>query len=181
MKLNLGCNKHQLPGYINVDIEPFDEADEVWDATDIPLPAGSIDEIYAGHLLEHIPNPFDFFIECYRLLEDDGLLTVVVPDSTATPERHILIGILFGFWIDEDGLPDPDLLAAMHRTWWTKGLLRSIGCHTGFEFVDYVDPWEDEHLLIGADWHVGVIFRKGHLEPDIAHALNFYREILQNE
>jgi predicted SAM-dependent methyltransferase len=50
----------------------------------IPLPDNSVDQIYASHLFEHIPFK-DLIVllnEIYRVLKNDGSLSVCVPDSS---------------------------------------------------------------------------------------------------
>ena len=178
MKLNIGCNRHKLGGYVDADIVPFPEAEIVLDAAHIPFQNSQIEEIYAGHLLEHLKDPLGFFLECHRILKDDGLLVVVVPDPGKLPtDDPIIIGILFGFWFVND-YPDPDVPEAMHRTWWNATLLHSVGCHLGFDFERTVHPWDDEHLVIGANWHTGIVFRKAQLDPVIALGYSHYRRII---
>jgi predicted SAM-dependent methyltransferase len=178
MKLNLGSNRHALEGHINADIALYPEADIVCDAAHAPFPTESISEIYAGHLLEHMDDPLGFFIESHRLLVRGGQLMVVVPDPTkSTTDDPMTIGSLFGFWLTDD-LPDPDIPIGMHRTWWTAELLHAVGCHMGFSYERAVDPWEEENLVIGADWHVGIVFKKSELDPTIKLAYEHYHRIL---
>jgi hypothetical protein len=55
MNLNLGAGEFHAPGYLNVDrFHPL--ADVSWDITEnLPWIEDSIDRIYAGHVLEHLP------------------------------------------------------------------------------------------------------------------------------
>lgn len=47
----------------------------------------SADFLVASHLLEHLVNPILFLERCHRLLRDDGLLYLVVPDPRSNRDR----------------------------------------------------------------------------------------------
>ncbi|MDE7327805.1 MAG: methyltransferase domain-containing protein [Lachnospiraceae bacterium] len=55
MKLHIGCGFRNLPGYKHLDIRKLDgHIDYVGSADDLSqFPDGSVEEIYACHLLEH--------------------------------------------------------------------------------------------------------------------------------
>lgn len=179
MKLNVGCSKHPMKGYINLDIMPYPETDVVCDATKLPFPRGTAEEIYAGHLLEHLEDPLGFFIESHRLLQEDGKLVIVVPDPTkSTTDDMMTVGTLFGFWLT-NGKPDPSTPEGMHRSWWTFDLLRAIGNHLGFTYERCIDPWKEERLVIGADWHTGCVFKRGKLDRRMALAYTHYATIME--
>lgn len=42
---------------------------------------GRYDFIIASHVIEHVPNPVQFLIDCQRLLKEGGILSLVVPDK----------------------------------------------------------------------------------------------------
>ena len=50
----------------------------------IPLPANSVDRIYSSHMFEHMPYKelIIFINDCYRVLKDNGELSVCVPDAS---------------------------------------------------------------------------------------------------
>jgi predicted SAM-dependent methyltransferase len=53
LKLNVGCGKIKLPGWVNIDIEP--SADLIIDIRKgLPLDDGSVNFIYSEHFLEHL-------------------------------------------------------------------------------------------------------------------------------
>lgn len=84
MNLNLGCGEQYAPGWVNVDHEGSPHRrDQTVDLTgELPWPQGSVDAVYAGHLLEHLTLD-----ECRGLLvrlrtcvKPAGMIMVVGPD-----------------------------------------------------------------------------------------------------
>jgi predicted SAM-dependent methyltransferase len=58
MKLYLGGRDYRPDGYLTVDIDPRHDPDIVADVTNLAtIGAGSVDEICASHILEHLPWP----------------------------------------------------------------------------------------------------------------------------
>ena len=57
-----------------------------------PFPPGSFDLILMNHSLEHFPSPLDGLRRARRLLKDDGLLVVSVPNANSFEVK------LFGWW-----------------------------------------------------------------------------------
>lgn len=86
MRINLGVGDHRIEKFINVDCRPIPQADIVCDIFDVQgrlgFADGTIDEIYAGHLLEHfyIWQIKKLLKSCNRWLKDGGILWVVIPD-----------------------------------------------------------------------------------------------------
>jgi SAM-dependent methyltransferase len=81
LKLNLGCGRFPMAGYVNVDGDPSARADVVHDLESFPYPFadGSAAEITASHVLEHLRDPFAAVAECSRILRPEGRLTIKVP------------------------------------------------------------------------------------------------------
>jgi predicted SAM-dependent methyltransferase len=83
MKLYIGSRHYKPDGYLTVDIDPNNHPDILSDAAALDaIPSGSVDEIMAGHVLEHIPYPRSFAAlgEWARVLKVGGTLKVGVPD-----------------------------------------------------------------------------------------------------
>ena len=128
--------------YQGMDITPEFASDSVMirDVSEgIPFPDASYDFVFCIEVLEHVPNPFAAFGEINRVLRDDGVLIVSVPNPYhlkeivwnvfRTPDRqgHIYswtrqamtkLGEMNGFRIDAYGgtylhppVPAPPLLA----------------------------------------------------------------------
>ena len=52
VKMNIGCGKHSLDGWINVDL--YNDADLKFDiCKPWPIKPQSVDTIHASHILEH--------------------------------------------------------------------------------------------------------------------------------
>lgn len=83
-KLNLGCGKFPKHGFVNVDIDTKSGADFFCDLAKFPydLPSKHFELIESDHLLEHLPNPYDFMKEMDRLLAPGGRLILRVPHYT---------------------------------------------------------------------------------------------------
>lgn len=177
IKLNLGSNRHRLEGYENIDILAYEGVDLVADVFHLPHEDGSVEEIYAGHLLEHLANPIDFFLECWRVLRPDGLLSVVIPDVTAINRQpEMAVGILFGFQLKDDR-PDRAERHDLHRSWWSRDLLLAMAEQCGFLFLKDIDPRGDPRLVARVYWQTGIDFRKGRRDPLIPHAASLYRRV----
>ena len=90
IKLNLGCGDDILDGYINCDIDG-DKADMFFDATKIPFPDNSVDEIRAYHLIEHFPfqKGLDVLKEWHRALKPSGVLVMETPDLLNTCRQFV--------------------------------------------------------------------------------------------
>ena len=85
MKINLGCGKTPKIGYCNVDLIPYPGVDLVADLKIFPWKwaSGSIDAIYANHVLEHFLDQEKFIKECHRILKKKGMLHIGVPHISA--------------------------------------------------------------------------------------------------
>jgi SAM-dependent methyltransferase len=85
MKLNLGCGQNRLEGYVNVDREAAVAPDVVMNLERFPWPFedGSVDEVLAAHVLEHVGATAELFTgimkELYRICRNGAKLTIVVP------------------------------------------------------------------------------------------------------
>lgn len=87
MKLNLGCGKRLMDGYINIDVEPR-EGVTVGDARKLEFEDNCADEIISIHMFEHFwPwETQDILKEWLRVLKLDGMLVIECPNlrSAAT-------------------------------------------------------------------------------------------------
>jgi hypothetical protein len=81
VRLNIGAGESQLPGFTPVDRANGDEAFPLTLAG-TPVADGTVDEIYASHVLEHFGHreTLDVLKEWVRALRPGGVLRVAVPD-----------------------------------------------------------------------------------------------------
>lgn len=82
MKLNLGCGPHPAPGWVNVDRQAQWHPDVVADMTSLPYDDGSAEQVYCGHVLEHLRYEDELpaaLAEIRRVLQPEGVLLVVGP------------------------------------------------------------------------------------------------------
>jgi len=92
MKLNLGCGDDIREGWINIDLAPGPGVDRVWNLEETPLPYedGTIDEIFASHVIEHLyPHQWHELIrDFHRMLRPGGRLEIRVPYGIGRHNSH---------------------------------------------------------------------------------------------
>lgn len=91
--INLGCDRFKLPGFINIDINPEVNPDLTLDLNllDKAFEASSVDFIYAGHVLEHLPyeNSLNLLKQCQTILKPFRMMMIVVPDYSKCDDLDI--------------------------------------------------------------------------------------------
>lgn len=99
IRLNLGCGGSPLANYINVDMDSLETlrtrypeqcfSDDLlvhnYDIFCLPYADGTVDEVRADSLIEHLPFVDEprFFHEVKRVLRTGGLLRLATPDFEA--------------------------------------------------------------------------------------------------
>lgn len=89
-RLNLGCGREILDGFVNVDSVALPGVDVVWDLTLRPWPfkENTFDYVLARSILEHVPHTIQgerrdglllVMEEVHRILKPGGHLQVMVP------------------------------------------------------------------------------------------------------
>jgi len=80
-KLNIGCGRDYLNGWVNLDRNPGvkpDVAAEL-DGCKLPFVSNNFDHVLASHILEHIFYLVDLKSEIRRVLKSGGTLVFMVP------------------------------------------------------------------------------------------------------
>ncbi|MCQ6343681.1 methyltransferase domain-containing protein [Bacillus cereus] len=83
-KLNLGCGRHILKGWINIDIMPIEGVDIIADLNNckikpLPFDDNSVDVFLASHLLEYIQQPLGLMEELHRIAKPNAMMVCHVP------------------------------------------------------------------------------------------------------
>jgi len=80
MKLNLGCGRKKIKGYLNCDISKEVNPDKIVDLErKLPFKNSSVDEIVANHVLTHVQNFVPLIHEFYRICKNGAKLKFKVP------------------------------------------------------------------------------------------------------
>lgn len=171
MKLNCGCGQYLLTGWCNVDEDPATPADAHYRIPPLPMPDGTVEEIYAGHFLEHLERQeADLFLaECFRVLEPGGRLGIVVPDTRLIMKRWLAgepdaVEVPRGEWHDMKdldevckvflyGRPEAD---PRHRWSWEVRTLARAMHEAGFLNLQEIDRYRFPLLAAPAWFQCGI-------------------------
>jgi SAM-dependent methyltransferase len=145
-RLHLGCGTKYLPGFLNIDGNPFNKIDLWLDLrTGLPFRSNSIDSIYSTHVFEHFyPDDLQALLnECARVLKPGGGIRLIVPNLAsaivaysqnrnawfpdAFPRHFESLGGRFSNFIFCDG---------QHRTAFDFGYFGEVLRKAGFQEVE---------------------------------------------
>jgi SAM-dependent methyltransferase len=141
IRLNVGAGDKYLPGFCNVDRHGNQDINS--DAFPLPFPTDHADELWAIHLLEHLPrrDASPVLTEWFRVLKPGGKLVLELPclDKIArlivAGEKNIRLTVMGIFGDPRD--PKPDM---MHQWCWTEAELTEALCSVGFQRVTVCEP-----------------------------------------
>lgn len=119
-RLEIGPGQHPLPGCDTLDCVGSPTWPAEWGAEPLPIPDGHYAEVYASHVLEHVPwfKSLEALREVWRILQPGGLLEIWVPDFAAIV-RAYLSGECGDQWRRHN--PEGDSMA------WVNGRLFTYG------------------------------------------------------
>lgn len=141
MKLVIGANDRQLPGWKHHDVKPYPGIDIVCDFWDLPdkVALNSCSELQATHFLEHFPtkDTQKVLALMMSLLKPGGSLYIEVPNFAWHAElvrdgrAEEAVYYAFGGQLDEWDF---------HKTAFTPTLLQKALTQAGFINID-IDGW----------------------------------------
>jgi len=150
-KINLGVGEFPLNGFVNIDVYEGDCVDLVCNVIKLPYEDNSIDECYAGHVIEHLTmeEARKGLKEWLRVLKPGCHIGIVIPEKHLTP-KHMLIGDKF-----------PNEPYKEHHSFWDGEMLKKEVKKAGFENIETMNINTYPHLVARPHWQVGIIARKG--------------------
>ncbi|MBL8315501.1 MAG: methyltransferase domain-containing protein [Rubrivivax sp.] len=88
MKLNVGCGRNTLEGWLNLDSQALPGVDIVADldaceAAPLPLSDNCVEEFLLSHVLEHIPKVLPMMQELHRVARPDARMVIRVPHGAS--------------------------------------------------------------------------------------------------
>jgi SAM-dependent methyltransferase len=99
-RINVGCGRNIIPGWINLDVTALPGVDVVADLENcqtqpLPFPDNFFDEILLSHVLEHIHNCMPLMQELHRIAKPNAVAVIRVPygssDDAYEDPTHVRI------------------------------------------------------------------------------------------
>lgn len=80
-RLNLGCGKKILNGWMNADIQKGKDIDISFDFDKFPYPlkSNTFDYVLVDNVLEHLCDPAKVLDELHRICKKDSIVRIIVP------------------------------------------------------------------------------------------------------
>lgn len=84
MKLNLGCGRNIMEGWVNIDGVASPGVDLVWNLDEqhmlrLPYEDDSVDELLLSHVIEHLHYPLPLMQELHRVAKPGAIITIRCP------------------------------------------------------------------------------------------------------
>lgn len=161
LRLNLGCGQFSMKGFVNIDKSDLVKCDLKRDILDLPYDPGTVDEIYAGHILEHFTfiDGMKALYYWYSLLKKGGVISVVVPDYLHLAKAYVANPTAEGLkefndlYIYSEGQESP------HRYAYDENLLVKVLTDAGFRDLRRM-PVDHPYFKYPVGWQVGYQGRK---------------------
>lgn len=170
MKVNVGCGSYPLCGWVNIDMLADSAADVIADGTNMPFSDASVEEIYAGHFVEHLTpeQAVQFLAECRRCLTPGGKLGIVVPDTLEIASRYVngrktMVEHPVNVWSDAADLDVvchlffySDVQESHHQWSYDLKTLRRLLERNQFSVIGEINRWFDGRIPVGAWYQCGL-------------------------
>jgi predicted SAM-dependent methyltransferase len=155
VKLHLGCGKRNFGAeWIHIDQCKYPHV-VAYDVVELPVNPGTVDLIYASHLLEHFDKAEALTVVLpawYKALKKGGMLRVAVPNFAAMARLYVegkfplnnFLGPLYGrhcYEIFQSGVSQWQY----HKTVYDRESLRELLYSVGFSGAATYDWRETEH------------------------------------
>lgn len=168
-RLNVGCGAYPLLFWTNLDGNPRVRADIHAQVPPLPYTDGQLDEIYAGHFLEHLtPKEADAFLqECFRCLSPGGRIGILVPDTREVVKRYIRqdideIEYPRGVWRKISDLNTlcelffySTVQESSHKWCYDSETLGKLLVKHGFILLNEIDRFKDPRIALGTWYQCG--------------------------
>ena len=118
LRIEIGCGNNKGSQYIGIDTRDCGQ-EIVWDVRNgIPLPDGSVKEIWSSHVLEHFENDElkELFREFVRVLEPGGIIGARLPHQS-----------------------DPTAYYFDHKTFWNEERVKTLPGVPGLECLEVIN------------------------------------------
>jgi predicted SAM-dependent methyltransferase len=84
IRLNLGAGRFHVEGWLSIDSVLELEPDICEDVCTLPsFQPNSVDDLYGGHIFEHVLDPIGALLRWFEVLKPGGSLTIAMPDHAA--------------------------------------------------------------------------------------------------
>jgi hypothetical protein len=155
IKFNMGCGRDRIDGYLGVDIHS-DTADIKQDIMKLDLPEQCADEIFASHVIEHIPQHRapKVLEKWLATLKDGGMLVMETPDLAGLckdyleqdgADQHMTAMCIYGAHVDRITPETQEKGALSPHLWgYTPKSLADLCISVGFKDIKIL-PVEGQH------------------------------------
>jgi predicted SAM-dependent methyltransferase len=150
LKLNLGCGKHTLKGYVNIDIVKTTPETTVANIMNLPFyyKSYSVSEIYLRHVIEHFyEDEIKMLLKDFHwILKPKGKLVIETVDfklimkgwQEGKLSKELLNEFLFGFYAHERTREREAYM--LHKYTFDYYLLAKFLVEAGFNNIKYYSP-----------------------------------------